>query len=265
MSGVDAAGGDAVDRSGAQRYAAEWARAVRRLGFVPLSAAETERLLLAHTLRLADALLADEPVASVASVAEEAGRAMVETNLTEPAMIEWSVRALADRFPARMLCGRAGSVEAAGSAEVAGLGGRIAAAQGGLAAGFARALRDRTFVHQERIARSAWQARDTVEQALRDSEARFRAVFSGAAIGIGIADVDGSIIDVNQAFADMLGYPIEELRRLDVASLFHPDDAVGNVGALPGTGRGQARERTGRAAVPPQGRQLPSGPTWRSP
>ena len=78
--------------------------------------------------------------------------------------------------------------------------------QGGLAAGFARALRDRTFSQQERIARSAWQARDEVEQALRDSEARFRAVFTGAAIGIGIAGVDGRIIDVNQAFADMLGY-----------------------------------------------------------
>ncbi|GIJ26853.1 GGDEF domain-containing protein [Micromonospora qiuiae] len=218
MAEVDAAGEDAVDRTGAQRYAAEWARAVRRLGFVPLSAAETERLLLAYTLRLADALRTDE---SVASVAEEIGRAMVETNLTEPGMIEWSVRALADRLPARVLCGRGGSGAAAG------LAGRIAAAQGGLAAGFARALRDRTFVHQERIARSAWQARDAVEQALRDSEARFRAVFSGAAIGIGIADVDGRIIDVNQAFADMLGYPVEELRRLDVASLFHPDDVAG--------------------------------------
>ena len=104
---------------------------------------------------------------------------------------------------------------------------RIAAVQGGLAAGFARALRDRTFSQQERIARSAWQARDEVEQALRESEARFRAVFTGAAIGIGIAGVDGRIIDVNQAFADMLGYSIEELRETNVAALFHADDAAG--------------------------------------
>ncbi|MFD0786236.1 putative bifunctional diguanylate cyclase/phosphodiesterase, partial [Micromonospora azadirachtae] len=94
-------------------------------------------------------------------------------------------------------------------------------------AGFARALRDRTFLQQERIARSAWQARDQVELALRDSEARFRAVFTGAAIGIGIADVDGRIIEVNQSFADMLGYSVDELRQVDVTSLFHADDAAG--------------------------------------
>ncbi len=208
-------GGNAADRSGAERYAAEWAQAVRRLGFVPLSAAETERLLLVHTLRLAHVLFSAEPAAPAA---EEVGRALVEAHLTEPGMIEWSVRSLADRFPAQVLGGRAGPP---------GLGDRIAAMQGALAAGFARALRDRTFTQQERIARSAWQARDTVEQALRDSEARFRAVFRGAAIGIGIAGVDGTIIDVNQPFADMLGYQIEELRRTNVASLFHPDDAAG--------------------------------------
>ncbi|PZF97723.1 putative bifunctional diguanylate cyclase/phosphodiesterase [Micromonospora endophytica] len=223
MAGADAAGEYAVDRAGAQRYAAEWARAVRRLGFVPLSPAETEQLLLTHTLRLADALVGDE---AVAPVAQAVGRALVEANLTDPAVIEWSVRAFADRLPAQVLGSRVVG-EQVGRGGRAGFGERIAAAQGGLAAGFARALRDRTFEHQERIARSVWQARDTVEQALRDSEARFRAVFRGAAIGIGIADVDGTIIDVNQSFADMLGYPIEEMRQLNVGSLFHPDDAPG--------------------------------------
>ncbi|MEV6816371.1 diguanylate cyclase, partial [Micromonospora sp. NPDC051296] len=215
MADVGASGGDAVDPTGAQRYAAEWAQAVRRLGFVPLSAAETERLLLVHTVRLAHVLLSAEPVTPAT---EEVGRALVEAHLTEPGVIEWSVRSLADRFPAQVRGGRA---------DPPGLGERIAAMQGALAAGFARALRDRTFTQQERIARSAWQARDTVEQALRDSEARFRAVFRGAAIGIGLAGVDGTIIDVNQSFADMLGYQIEELRRTNVAALFHADDAAG--------------------------------------
>ncbi|MEU7933178.1 putative bifunctional diguanylate cyclase/phosphodiesterase [Micromonospora echinofusca] len=215
MAAVPEPGGDDLSRSGAQRYAAEWARAVRRLGFVPLSAAETERLLHLHTVRLAQALLA-EPFSALP--AEEVGRALVEEHLTEPRVLDWSVRALGDRFAARVLPGRAHRDETAE---------RVAALQGGLAAGFARALRDRTFAQQERIARSAWQARDDVEQALRDSEARFRAVFVGAATGIGIAGVDGLIIDVNQAFADMLGYSIEELRQTNVAALFHPDDAAG--------------------------------------
>ncbi|MER7415546.1 EAL domain-containing protein [Micromonospora peucetia] len=215
MAAVPDPGGDDLSRSGAQWYAAEWARAVRRLGFVPLSAAETERLLHLHAVRLAQALLA-EPFSPLP--AEEVGRALVEEHLTEPRMLDWSVRALGDRLPARVLPGLAHSDETAE---------RVAALQGALAAGFARALRDRTFAQQERIARSAWQARDEVEQALRDSEARFRAVFVGAAMGIGIAGIDGQIIDVNQAFAEMLGYSIEELRQTNVASLFHPEDAAG--------------------------------------
>ncbi|NLU80002.1 EAL domain-containing protein [Micromonospora sp. HNM0581] len=213
MAAVGASGGDTVDLAGAQRYAADWAGAVRRLGFVPLSAAETEQLLLRHTLRLAEVLLsADAPEPA----AQEVGRSLVDAHLAEPGVVEWSVRTLGERFRSDVL--------AAGRPE---LDTRIAAIQAGLAAGFARALRERTFVQQEGIARAMWQARDDAEQALRDSEARFRAVFDGAAIGIGLAEVDGTIIDVNSAFADMLGYSVEELRQLDVASLFHPDDAAG--------------------------------------
>ncbi|MEV4478718.1 putative bifunctional diguanylate cyclase/phosphodiesterase [Micromonospora coxensis] len=215
MSAVPDPGGGDFSRPGAQGYAAEWARAARRLGFVPLSADETERLLLVHTVRLARALLAEE---FTAAPAEDVGRALVEAHLTEPRMLDWSLRALGDRFLARVLPARADLPD--GTA-------RVAAMQGALAAGFARALRDRTFTQQERIARSAWQARDAVERALRDSEARFRAVFTGAAIGIGIAGIDGRIIDVNQSFADMLGYTPEELRQANVASLFHADDAAG--------------------------------------
>ncbi|TNH26773.1 EAL domain-containing protein [Micromonospora orduensis] len=215
MAAVPEPIGADVGRGGAQGYAADWARAVRRLGFVPLSAAETERLLLVHTVRLAQAVRA-EPF--TARPAEEVGRALVEAHLTEPRALEWALRALGADFPHRVL---------AAAGRPADLSERIAAVQGGLAAGYARALRDRTFAQQERIARSAWQARDEVEQALRDSEARFRAVFTGAAIGIGIAGVDGQIIDVNQAFADMLGYSIEELCQANVAELFHADDAAG--------------------------------------
>ncbi|SBT53288.1 putative bifunctional diguanylate cyclase/phosphodiesterase [Micromonospora auratinigra] len=207
--------GGGFSRPGAQAYAAEWARAVRRIGFVPLSAAETERLLLVHTVRLGQVLLAP---AFSARAAEDVGRALVEAHLTEPGVLDWSVQALGDRFLPWVVPAHPELPEAEE---------RIAALQGALAAGFARALRDRTFSQQERIARSAWQARDAVEQALRDSEARFRAVFTGAAIGIGIAAIDGTILEVNQSFADMLGYTADELHEINVAALFHADDAAG--------------------------------------
>ncbi|BCL16276.1 putative bifunctional diguanylate cyclase/phosphodiesterase [Micromonospora sagamiensis] len=218
---------EGLHHPGARRYAADWARAVRRLGFVPLSAAETERLLLVHTVRLAGALRA---AVFTSQPAEDVGRALVEAHLTEPRALDWSVRALGTRFLAQVLPEQRDASEqheAPEQRDVPDAAGRVAALQGALAAGFARALRDRTFTQQERIARSAWQARDDVEQALRDSEARFRAVFTGAAIGIGIAGTDGRIIDVNQSFADMLGYTPAELRETNVAALFHVDDAAG--------------------------------------
>ncbi|NBE81942.1 putative bifunctional diguanylate cyclase/phosphodiesterase [Micromonospora rubida] len=215
MTAVPEPGGEQLSRAGAQAYAAGWAREARRLGFVPLSADETERLLFVHTVRLAQALLAE---AFSAQPAEDVGRALVEAHLTEPGLLDWSVTALGKRLAAQVLPGHEARP---GTAD------RVAALQGALAGGFARALRARVFTQQERIARSAWQARDSVEQALRDSEARFRAVFTGAAIGIGVAGVDGQITDVNQSFADMLGYSIEELRQINVAALAHAEDAAG--------------------------------------
>ena len=48
-------------------------------------------------------------------------------------------------------------------------------------------------------------ARKKGEQALRDSEARFKAVFEGAAIGISLKDPEGRYVQVNDAFLKMLG------------------------------------------------------------
>jgi len=203
-----------ISASGARRYAGRWARAIARHAFVPMSTAQVERLLTTQALRLAEALTA-EPFSP--QPAHDVGRALVEANLTEPATLGCSVQALAEHLVDDVVPGLS----------MPSLPERIARLQAALAASFAGALRDRTFAQQERISRSAWEARDEAEQALRDSEARFRAVFTGAAIGIGIADMTGQILDVNQAFADMLGYTREEMRQINVAALFHSDDAEG--------------------------------------
>jgi len=49
------------------------------------------------------------------------------------------------------------------------------------------------------------------EQALRESEQRFRSIFEHAGVGIGYAAVDGRIIDVNRTLESMLGYGREEV------------------------------------------------------
>ncbi|HEX5543738.1 MAG TPA: EAL domain-containing protein [Micromonospora sp.] len=208
-------GGEQFSHSGAKQYAQIWTSAVAQSGFLPMSSAETEQLLFGHTLDLAQAFLA-RPF--TARPAYHVGRALVDAHLAGSKVIDWSVRALGEQFFAAILPGRR---------QTRTVRQRISSLQGQLAAGFAQALRDRTFVQQERISRSAWAARDMAEQALRESEARFRAVFAGAATGIGIADINGRIVDVNQHFAEMLGYSIPELRQINVAELFHEDDAAG--------------------------------------
>jgi PAS domain S-box-containing protein len=61
-------------------------------------------------------------------------------------------------------------------------------------------------------------------EALRKSEATFRETFRDAATGIVVAAPDGRILEVNEAFARIVGYPQEELRGLDLQMLTPPDD-----------------------------------------
>jgi two-component system, cell cycle sensor histidine kinase and response regulator CckA len=68
--------------------------------------------------------------------------------------------------------------------------------------------------------------RKQVEDALRDSESRFRDIFERSTIGKSMTGSDGKILKVNQAFADMLGLSIEELQRVTLFEITHPDDVV---------------------------------------
>ncbi|MEU4448725.1 PAS domain S-box protein, partial [Actinosynnema sp. NPDC023926] len=56
------------------------------------------------------------------------------------------------------------------------------------------------------------------------SDARYRVLFTHSAIGIGIADVEGRILDVNLALQDMLGFSVEEMRQYNIRDLMHPED-----------------------------------------
>jgi diguanylate cyclase (GGDEF)-like protein/PAS domain S-box-containing protein len=93
-----------------------------------------------------------------------------------------------------------------------------------LAAGFARTSHERIFAEQESLRRSALEARDTAEAARHASEARFHAMFSDAAIGIGITDTAGRLLEVNSAMTAMLGLRPEQMHDRHLAEFFHPDD-----------------------------------------
>jgi len=69
-------------------------------------------------------------------------------------------------------------------------------------------------------------ARERAAAALRDSEARFRAIFEHAAIGIGLSDLDRRPLMVNPALARFTGYDgVKEMHR-PIPQTTHPDDLV---------------------------------------
>jgi PAS domain S-box-containing protein len=64
------------------------------------------------------------------------------------------------------------------------------------------------------------------EQALRESEARFRAIFEKAAIGAVLLDRSQRIAECNTALCDILGYSRDELVQLHLPDLTHTDDRL---------------------------------------
>ena len=68
-------------------------------------------------------------------------------------------------------------------------------------------------------------ARKQAEDALHASEERFRSVFCGAGVGMGIATLDdGRFVDTNPALQAMLGYSAAELSQMTWIDITHPDD-----------------------------------------
>ncbi len=62
------------------------------------------------------------------------------------------------------------------------------------------------------------------EEALRDSEARFRSYFNLSGAGIAITSPETGWIEANETLCRMLGYDREELTRTTWTSLTHPED-----------------------------------------
>ncbi len=80
------------------------------------------------------------------------------------------------------------------------------------------------------------------EARFRESEARFRSIFEQAAAGIVTASLDGHFLQVNGAMCRLLGYTEEELKRLTIADVTHPDDRAE-------TARHMAEAKAGRRKV----------------
>ncbi|MGC0379185.1 diguanylate cyclase (GGDEF)-like protein/PAS domain S-box-containing protein [Streptomyces sp. SAI-229] len=195
-----------------RRFATIWSRAVFPVTSTSSTRPEFEERLLPLARLLSEALRARS---FDADAGRTAGAALVEAHCTDPEALSRTLDCV-DAYLV-LYCGEDGDRED--------LRARSARLQHAMAAGFAQALRERTLAEQEAVARAALEAQGVVAQALHATEARFRAVFEGAAIGIGIADLEGNILQVNGALRRMFGLSEQALRSRKVKEWVHPDDA----------------------------------------
>src|SRR5204863_9478848 len=79
----------------------------------------------------------------------------------------------------------------------------------------------------------------TVEEALRDAEARYRALFAGHPTPMAIWDPENlRILDANDAALRQYGYEHDEIVGSTIDRLVHPDDWESLVRAMPNLGTG---------------------------
>ena len=204
------------DPSARRRFVRAWMRAISGTSYVPMDSREIEDFLLSLTDRLVRGFTRApfDP-----SGPREVGRALVRAHFTGTDALGQTVAILGEYLLAEAERATPGCGVDVGQTS------RLAAVQGALAAGFAEELRERTLVEQEAIRDAVLLARDEAEHALAQSEARFRALFEKAAVGIAIADVDGHILNANEALAGMLRCPADELVSCRISDFLHPEDA----------------------------------------
>ncbi|MER6025781.1 EAL domain-containing protein [Streptomyces sp. NPDC001851] len=195
-----------------RRFTTIWSRAVYPVTSTSLTRAEFEEQLLPLARRLSELLRAH---GFDADGAKAVGAALVDAHCTDPEALARTLDCV-DAYLV-LYCAEDGPQDEPRL--------RSSRLQHAMAAGYAGALRERTRAEQESIAQAALQAQGVVAQALHASEARFRAVFEGAAIGIGIADLDGNVLQVNGALMRMFGLSSHTLRDRRVQDWVHPEDA----------------------------------------
>ena len=82
-------------------------------------------------------------------------------------------------------------------------------------------------------------ARKEAEDALRESEARFRGTFENAAVGIANVGTDGAWLRVNQRLCEILGYSRAELLQKNFQEMTHPEDLPFNLDRFTALMRGE--------------------------
>lgn len=83
--------------------------------------------------------------------------------------------------------------------------------------------------------------RRQVEEALRESEERFRNAFENSANGMAIVSMAGRWLKVNQVLCEIVGYPETELLNTTFQALTHPDDLTEDLTLVEALKQGEIR------------------------
>lgn len=176
-----------------------WRRALTETGFVPMAAPDLDRLLAELLAQMVGGLNGDsfDP-----AVGAHVGETLVRANLTDPDVLARSARVLH------------GLDEYADHPEGSN---RMLALFGDLSRGYTEALLAARSRDQEQLQAAMADARNT-------AEVRFRVVFDNAAVAIAVVDTRGLMVDANPTLSEMMGLPVEALRRRSILDFTHPDD-----------------------------------------
>lgn len=199
--------------SGVVRFARRWSTALAGTTDVAMSPDEVDTFFQRLVRRLVDAATG---AMFQAAHARDVGEALVAANYRGAAALRRTVTLLGTDFAADL------DRELSGRLDPATAGERTAGVQGAVTEGFLQAVRTRILHEQESMQRAALDAIRTTDERRRSTEARFQAVYEDAAVGIGLLDPTGAILDVNAAFADMLGHPVGDLRGCPLTEVVCP-------------------------------------------
>lgn len=207
-------GGDSrpLDASGLAELIKRWARTLLATAYVPASWMQIQRLseellaVVVSTLR-AEKFCPDP--------ARDVGERLARSGFTGEQSLSRTLEVLGSALPADPKL-----------RDVEDLADRVVSVLGAVAAGYAAGLRAVTLEQQEEVKRALLMAKEDAERGLRVSEAKFRELFTSSAVGIAISDLDGRLVETNQALREIVGESATEPAGRSVYELFDTNDAA---------------------------------------
>jgi len=81
-------------------------------------------------------------------------------------------------------------------------------------------------------------ARRQAEEALKESEEKYRFLFDAVPTGIGISDFEGNVLEVNRTMEQITGYSLDEFRSMNIRDIYaYPEDREEVIKTLKEEGR----------------------------